>query len=96
MQEEQRLPSRYSISSGPSQHANELNTKASTARETSACGKTCAGRVQYAMRRLLLTGGSARLCALATVVRLDPHIFAIVARLLSFIPYGHERISERL
>jgi len=96
MQEEQRVTSRYSISSGLSQHASELNTKASTARETSACGKNGGVRVQYGMRRLLLTGGGARLCALPTVLRLDPHIFAIVARLLSFIPYGHERISERL
>ena len=39
---------------------------------------------------------SARLCALPTALRLDPHILAIIARLLSFTPHGHERVPERL
>jgi hypothetical protein len=41
-------------------------------------------------------GGDARLRALPTALRFDPHILAVIARLVALIPHGHERIPEDL
>ena len=45
---------------------------------------------------LLLLRGGAGIRTLPTVLGLDPHVFAIVARLIAFVPNGGEHVPEDL
>jgi hypothetical protein len=47
-------------------------------------------------RLFTIARGRARLCALPTTLRLDPHILAVIARFVPLIPHGHECIPENL